>query len=151
MKVNLMRPFGAFSGKMAKLVYYIDKFTGEGYAREYVVPARTEQNTIIGETTRNLSVYYNNLSPEYLCDLKNYADRLNTILMGHGTRLNGPSMNLKMMYLLKKALPGVNLQTITPQEVYDNDLPVKTIMEAVETGLIPVVPRYEELDHPIVA
>ncbi len=150
MKVNLMKPFGAFSGKLDELVYYVDKFTGKGYARDYVVPKHSEQNTIIGNTTRHLSQYYKDLSPDYLCDLRNYADRLNVMLMGHGTRLNGPSMNMKLMYMLKKALPGIDLQTITPQEVFDNDLPVKTIKEAVETGLIPMVPRYEEFSHLIV-
>ena len=150
MKVHLAKPFNAFSGKMEGLVYYVDKFTGKGYCRDYVVPERTNQNTNIGNTTKNLSVYYKSLSVGYVRDLKNYADRLNMMLIGHGTRVNGTSMNIKMMYLLKKALPVLDLSTITPQQVVDLELPIRTIREAVESGLIPMVARYEELDSWIV-
>jgi hypothetical protein len=71
-------------------------------------------------------------------------------MIGHGTRVNGTAMNIKMMYLLKKAVPTINLMTITPQEVVDLELPIRTIREAVESGLIPYVARYEELDSWIV-
>ncbi|MDP8231894.1 MAG: hypothetical protein P9L91_04400 [Candidatus Zophobacter franzmannii] len=150
MKVHLAKPFNAFSGKLAGLVYYIDKFTGMGYCRDYVIPERTVNNTNLGNRTRNLSVYYKNLSVGYVRDLKNYADRLNMMLLGHGTRVNGTSMNIKMMYLLKKAVPAIDLMTITPQEIVDMALPIRTIREAVDSGLIPHVARYEELESWII-
>jgi hypothetical protein len=54
-----------------------------------------------------------------------------------------------MLYRLRKAVPTVNLVTITPVDVVAGELPVRTVREAVEYGILPIVSRYEELDHPI--
>jgi hypothetical protein len=55
-----------------------------------------------------------------------------------------------MMHNLKREIPAVNLLTITPEIVVDADLPMKTISEAVESGLLPVVRRYQNLESFIV-
>ncbi len=150
MKVSVAKPFVGFSGKLSELVYYIDKFTGTMYCRDYVVPHKTINNTNLGNRTKNLSLFYAAASPGWVSDIKNYADRLNIIIMGHGTRLNGFSMLLKLMYILGHAIPDLDLRTVTIEEIIERGIPITTIREAVEAGIIPMVPRFEELINQLV-
>ena len=138
------------SGRLDDLVFCVDKKTGVVWVRDYVVPERTEQNTRMGLTAKNLGVFKNTVSSGYFADLKDYSDRYNLSTLGESGRLNCFSALNKMMYALKRAYPSIDLTTITPQFVIDNDLPIKTIAEAVENKLLPAVKRYEELVNTIV-
>ncbi len=150
MKIKYMKGFKAFSGKMDELVYCVEKSSGAVWAREYVLPRLTENNRNMGLRSSNLSRFYLSVSPGYKQDLEDYSDRLNLLTVGTGHRCNASALVNKIMYALKRKLPELDLTTITPTQVMQIGLPVRTVREAVEAGLIPIVPRYDELENLII-
>ncbi len=151
MKIKLACWIKSVSGKLDDLVFCVDKKTGNVWVRDYVVPARTAQNTLMGLVSKNLAVYKQNVSAGYFSDLEDYSDKYNLATLGQPGRLNSASTLNKMMYALKRAYPAIDLVTITPQYVVDHSLPIRTIAEAIENNLLPQVPRYDELVHLIVS
>jgi hypothetical protein len=85
------------------------------------------------------------VSEGYSYDLKDYADRYNLATLGYSGRVSCYTVLTRMMYALKVAVPDVDLKTITPQDVVDMDLPVKTVYEAIENGLLAPVKREQQL------
>ena len=150
MKVVFNSCVSSMSGRMGDLVFYRDKKTGKTYAREYVVPALTQHNHDMGNIAKNLGVFYHALNPDYISDIKDYTDRRNLITLGAGNRQNCYSIFTKLMHNLANEFPIVDLHTVTPQFIVDNALPLRTIAEAVESHLLDIVQRYEELDNWIV-
>jgi hypothetical protein len=53
------------------------------------------------------------------------------------------------MYALAKAMPEIDLGTLTREEIYQQDLPCISIKRAVEAGLLEKVDNYQRLDKPI--
>jgi hypothetical protein len=149
MKVNYMIPVKGLSGKKDLLVYYVDKESGTAYCRDYVIPEETENNRNMADISTNIGLFYHSVSGGYISDLKNYCDRYALMVRRSIGRLNSNTALIKMLYRLRKAVPTVNLVTITPVDVVAGELPVRTVREAVEYGILPIVSRYEELDHPI--
>ncbi len=150
MKVKLACWIKSVSGKLDDLVFCVDKKTETVWVRDYVVPELTEQNHLMGSIAKNLGLFRRDTSEGYFADLKDYSDRYNLSSLGQSGRMNCYAAHLKMMFALKKSTPEVDLLSITPQDVIDNDLPVKTIAEAVENKLLPSVTRFEELTNLII-
>jgi hypothetical protein len=46
-------------------------------------------------------------------------------------------------------MPEVDLRTISRETIYQNDLPCKSVKQAVEAGLLPVVKGYERMNAEI--
>ncbi len=149
MKVKLAAWIKSMSGRLDDLVFCVDKKTGNVWVRDYVVPERTEQNTRMGLSAKNMAVFRQNINEEYYSDLEDYSDRYNLQSLGQSGRLNGYSVLNKMLYALKRAYPTIDLTTITPQFVVDHNLPIRTVAEAIEHGFLPPVPRYDEFVNPI--
>jgi len=56
----------------------------------------------------------------------------------------------KLMFAMQKAMPEtVDLKTITREQIYEQNLPCKTLKAAIEFGLLPAVKDYEYWDKPI--
>jgi len=130
-------------------VYCQDKKTGVVWVREYVEPEITDHNHYIGSVSKNLGVFFKSVSVGYMQDLRDYADRYNLMTLGEAGRATAYALLYKMMYALKKEMPTIDLMTITPADVVADDLPVKTIRDAVESGLLPEVDRWEGLGNTI--
>ena len=150
MKVKFVSCVSGLSGKMEEYVMCIDKKTGAVWMREYVKPETTEHNHHVGSVAKNISLFKSAVSDGYLEDLKDYADRYNLATMGQPGKLTGYTSLLKMLYALKKAIPVVDLLTLTPQDVVDSDLPIKTVKEAIQNGILPFIQRNTTLDAWIV-
>ncbi len=150
MKSYLAFPFKSLSGKHGKLVYCCDEDGNIMWVREFVMPEITDHNHYMGDVSKNIAVYKTHLNPEYIDDLKDYTDRYN---LSHTHKCRPPSyasLLMKMMFKLKKDGYPVDLTTVTPEVVVDMDLPIRTVSEAVDNGLLPMIPRYEDLTHWIV-
>lgn len=52
---------------------------------------------------------------------------------------------MKVMFAIAKAYPGINLKTITKEEIYTLDLPCIYVYRLVEAGLLPPVKGYQTL------
>ncbi len=58
------------------------------------------------------------------------------------------NLYVKMLWDMQKA--GLaDLKTLTRQQIYDGDLPCKSVKSAVEAGLLPEVLNYQSLDNNI--
>ena len=55
-----------------------------------------------------------------------------------------------MMWNMQKTMPDqVDLKTITKEQIYDNNLPCKTLKQAIEAGLLPEVEGYQRWNKQI--
>ncbi|MBN2828907.1 MAG: hypothetical protein JXR56_01150 [Candidatus Cloacimonetes bacterium] len=149
MKVVLSYPFLTLKGTRAKSVYYHSKNSYCVTMREYVVPTPTENNEHFGSKSANLGAFYRGVEADYHYDLSNYARSYNIEYMDPYCYYQAYSVFIRMMSALGKAYPEIDLKTITPAEVVSQGLPVVTLAEAIEAGLLPVVPDYRYLNHPI--
>jgi hypothetical protein len=147
MKVKFIKGFSGLSGKMDELVLCIEKKSGACWVRDYVKPRETEHNHEVGNATRNMGVFKSAVSSGYFNNLKDYADRYNLHTLGISKRLNSFTTLMKALYILKDAVPEVDLLTITPEEVVANEYPLRTVKEAIEYGLLPSIPRCDDLDN----
>ncbi len=150
MKSYLGFPFKSMSGKHGKLVYCCDEDGNIMWVREFVMPEITEHNHYMGNVSKQLAVFKSLLNPEYINDLKDYTDRYK---LSYRHKCRPPSYSAllrKMMFQLKKNGYPVDLLTVTPQVVVDIGLPIRTVKEAIENELLPMIPRYDDLTHWIV-
>ncbi len=58
------------------------------------------------------------------------------------------NLYIGMMWVMQKA-GLVNLKTLTRAQIYANNLPCKSVKDAVEAGQLPAVTNYETLDNGI--
>ncbi len=149
MKAKFMKGFIGLSGKLDELVYCIEKKSGAVWTRDYVIPRKTAHNREIGSSGKNIGVFWKSVSEGYMDDLKDYADRYNLATIGYGGRISGYTALMRMLFTLKQAIPSLDLKTITPQDVVDMDLPIKSVWEAIQNGVIAPVKRGEQLDNRI--
>jgi hypothetical protein len=150
MKVKFVSCVSALSGKMEEFVMCIDKKSGTVWMREYVKPETTAHNHMVGSIAKNAGLFKEGVSTGYMDNLMDYADRYNLATLGQTGRVTGYTTLMKVLYALKKAIPGVDLLTLTPQDVIDSDLPIKSVREAIANGLLPFIQRYLDLDADII-
>ncbi len=150
MKLSLLPLLTGLSGRLGKLVFCIEKSSGACWTRYYVYPELTEHNHNIGSVGKNMSIIYHSANIGYIEDLKNYVDRYNLSGFGSNGRLRAFTCFTKMLYNLKKSHESVNLKTLTIEQIMNDDLPVRSIKEAIDNQLLPAVSRYQELNVLIV-
>ena len=150
MKLSLLPFITGLSGRLGKLVFCIEKKSGACWSRIYVKPELTENNHEFGSASKNLSNIYHQASEGYIEDLRNYSDRYNLNSDKISRGLKAYTSFTKMMYALKRTHPAVDLRTLSLEEIMEEDLPVRSVKEAVDNELLPAVKRYEELNCSIV-
>jgi hypothetical protein len=145
MKVFFKNNIMAYSGKCDGLVYYYNSKLGRMMTRKWVTPKTSSQNILFSQISANLKAL--NLSESYKQDLRDYTIRYST-LKEFQTKpcLNWHSVFTKIMWAMKDAL-GLDLTTITREQIETDNLPCRTVKQAVEAGYIPVVRNYERLDN----
>jgi hypothetical protein len=148
MKVGFQYGIGGYSGKLDGLVYYYDKVGGRVYARKWVYPRLTQENERIGIISDNLFAL--KPSDAYKDNLRLNVTRYNALKSAeHKPVRSWVNIYLKMMYNMAKLMPEVDLRTISRETIYQNDLPCKSVKQAVEAGLLPVVKGYERMNAEI--
>ncbi len=78
---------------------------------------------------------------DYLVDLKENDESI--------TWLNWHNVYVKMMWNLAANYPSVNLETITREQIINEDLPCKSVKEAIDAELLPEVQGYNQYSSPI--
>lgn len=58
------------------------------------------------------------------------------------------NLYISMLWTMQKA-GMADLKTLTRQQIYDNNLPCKSVKSAVQAGLLPAVLNYQALDNGI--
>jgi hypothetical protein len=139
MKVLFKNLLKAYSGHCDGLVYYYNPLVDKILCRRYVKPRASSGNARFIEINRRLKEL--SPSPEYLSDLRYYA----ALASDRKQHLNWRNVYLKMMFALQREL-GTDLATLTKAQIYDQSLPVKSVREAIEAGLLEPVVDYLRLD-----
>ena len=56
---------------------------------------------------------------------------------------------LKLMFAMEKANPAVDLTALTREQIYVDDLPCKTVKNAIEAGFLPAVDCFQRFTREI--
>jgi hypothetical protein len=147
MKVKFKFGIKTYSGTVNDMTYGSYRNDNLCIGREYVYPKITENNTQKGLIVKNLSKQYHLLNPDYLADLKTYAER--------NGRENVPktkliptafALFLKMMYAWYESDPEhIDLTAVTLEDAVSADADVRTIARAVEAEFLPYVSVSDDL------
>jgi hypothetical protein len=138
MKVLFKNLLKAYSGQCDGLVYYYHPRLNRVICRRHVIPKSTPQNArlkLVSARLRTLQI-----SAEYITDLRYYA----ALISERGKYLNWRNVYLKLMYALQR-LYGVDLSTISREQIAEQELPCRSVKHAIEAGLLAPVPGYQRL------
>ncbi|HPI25495.1 MAG TPA: hypothetical protein PLO57_03445 [Candidatus Cloacimonadota bacterium] len=136
MEVVFKNMLKAYSGKCDGLVYYYNSRLGRVLCRKHVIPRQNTHNRRMAAISRNLKAL--NPSPEFRQDLKLYA------ALYQDAPLSGQNVYIKLMYALARVY-GVDLATLTREQIGDQELPCATVKQAVDAGLLAPVQGYDRL------
>lgn len=142
MKVQIKTPERIYTGTCDGLVYYYDPTLDKMLCRRWVKPKSTPQNIYLANTMKNLQKLQP--SEEFRNDLRYYL----LFAPGKGKRLSWQNLFVTLMHALKREY-GVDLRTLSREEIYQHDLPCQSVARAVEAGLLPPVINYQRLNHQI--
>jgi hypothetical protein len=147
MKVIFKNMIQAYSGKCDGLVYYYNRRLGRMCVREYVKQKPTAQHGRFAAISSNLKSL--DLSDGYKQNLKDYTELYLRRHDNHRLPVsNWYNVFMMLMYAMAKEL-GLDLATLTRNQIETEDLPCRTVKQAVEAGYIPAVLNYERLDDPL--
>ncbi len=146
MKVNFKWGLTGYSGTSNDAIYYYNPRLKLCLMRDYVSPRLTENNERTTSIMTNLKAL--NPSEGYRRNLMDYVMYYNDSKdYGHKPMNAWNNAWLKLIFAMQKALPGqVDLKTITRQQIMDEELPCRTVKDAIEAGLLPYLPDYERWD-----
>ena len=145
MKAHFKYMVKGYSGKCDGLVYYYNSRLGRTLARKNVKPQLKEQHIRIGEVSQNLINL--NVSEGYKHDLSKYAQAYSKArIKGKLGMNNWYSLFLKLMWAMAKQM-DINIATVTREQIETDNLPCRTVKQAVEAGLITLVRGYDMLTN----
>lgn len=148
MKATFEYGFRGMSGKRDDSIFYYHSKRQVCLVRakpKFEPNARTEKMKII---MKNLSLL--NPSQEYKQDFIDYLDDYNSLKENRGNQLiSWSNLYMKVLYKMAKVNPAVNLQTLSREQIYSDNLPCKSVKDAINAGLLPMVVGYERFNKPI--
>jgi hypothetical protein len=149
MKVYMKRNLAGYTGTVDQAIYYYNPKLGVTLMRPYVYPKLNQNNERIVSIMANLKLI--NPSEGYRNNLRDYVMYYNDSKdYGHRPLSSWNNVWLKIMYAMQKANPEtVNLRTITREQIYEQNLPCKTLKDAIDAGLVPAVTDYKHFNKPI--
>lgn len=147
MKVLFKNLIGGYTGKVDDLVIYYDRRLNKVIIRQKAKVHLTERHRNFGTASRNLKALQPSL--RYKDDFRTYTDLYMRLRVNYDQPVsNWYNLFLKMMYKLAE-LYGIDLLTITREQIYDQALPCISVKTAVEAGLLPAVRDFQRLDNQI--
>ena len=159
MKVYYKNLIKAYSGEFDDLIYCYNPRLQCYYARHYSRRRQTAQNQLYANIAKNMKRL--SPSPEYRQDLTNYVNAYNSKKEYREHPFNNwYNAFTKLMWKMSKtyALNGtpltdnsipIDLSTLTREDIIENNLPCRTVKQAIEAELLPVVPGYEFYNNEI--
>jgi hypothetical protein len=145
MKPTFKNMIMSYSGKCDGLVYCYSTRYKKQYVRKYVVGEPTAQNGKIKAVSQNLKSL--NLSTGYKQDLFHYTERYMSRKEKDRKNVgNWYNVFTMIMWAMAKQL-HLDLATLTREQIETDNLPCRTVKQAVEAELIPPVLDYEWLTN----
>ena len=149
MKVVFKNMVHGYTGKSDDMIFYLNKRTGQIYARR-----RFTFKNHPGQPAFRLAqkqIYAIHPSEDFKYNLYDYCLSYNDLPQNRENQLfSWCHVYNKMMWNMQKAMPDqVDLKTITKEQICDNNLPCKTLKQAIEAGLLPEVEGYQRWNKQI--
>ena len=143
MKPTFKNMIQGYSGKCDGLVYYYNHKLRRTICRVHVVGRATEQQGKMKAVSQNLKAL--NVSEGYRQDLKIYTCLYSTYYRKGMINLYGWfNAYVMIMWTMAKQM-DINIATLTREQIENDNLPCRTVKQAVEAGLIPLVRDYQIL------
>ncbi len=115
-------------------------------ARRYVYPKLSEQNSSFA--ARNKNLFQLKPSDGYKADCQAYIRAYLSTPEGQDQAMRSwNNLYVKLMSALGKKYPHINLNTLTRDEIFAQQLPCISIKRAVEAGLLPRVKGWNKLSN----
>jgi hypothetical protein len=135
----------AYRGTCDGLIYYYNPRLDRVLVRPYVKPRPTEHSRRFGRIASNLRALQP--SPGFKGDLSVYVDVCNRRTANADVILqNWYNAYTRLMWNLQRSAPEyIDLETLSREQIYANDLPCLSVRRAVEAGLLAPVNGYELL------
>ena len=146
MKAKFTYGIGSYSGKLDGVVFCHYRREGVVLVRKYRYPTIVENNHKLGSITANLHA----LKPSdgYKNDMRDYLGRYNALKQNEGRYVRSwVNLYIKLMRDMAKQDNSIDLQTLTREQIYTQDLPCISVKRAVEAGLLPQVYDWEHYDR----
>jgi hypothetical protein len=149
MKVKFKNMLQGYVGKADDMIFYLNKRTGKLYARRSFTFKKHPAHS--GFRTAQKQIYAIGPSDEYKYNLLDYCQGYNELPQNAEKPLTSwCHVYNKLMWAMQKALPEtVDLKTITREQITAQNLPCRTLKDAVEAGLLPMVDGYQRWDKQI--
>ena len=145
MKVRLKWGLGSFSGYMDEAVFIHNRHTGLCYMRKYTYPKRNPSADRMKLVMANLKLIQPSLG--YKRNFFDYTISYNELKENELRHMQcWNNLYLKMLFAMQKSIPGIDLATLTRQDIYDQNLPCISVKAAIEAGLLPAVKDYQRFD-----
>ncbi len=147
MKATRANLLGEFTGKLDDLIYYRRKPGGKIYVRKQFKFKNHPGQP--GFASAQKAIYALQPSEAYKRDLKDYLTLYNKLAStAENNAQSWTNIYNKLMFTMQKKLP-LQLKNITRAQIEQQNLPCRTVKEAVEAGLLPEVKDYERFTSPI--
>jgi len=142
MEVTFKNMLHAYSGKCDGIVYYYNRRMNKVIARRLPETKIHRQNLELSAISTNLKKLH--VSEGYRGNLKVYTEMSRLSSGGSQSFYSWSNAYMKLMFALAKEY-ALDLKTITRGQIYDDMLPCISVKTAVEAGLLPPIPGYENL------
>jgi hypothetical protein len=145
MKVKFKNLIAGYTGKADDSVIYLHKETGQFIVRRRPKVTLNPQNHDISNTSSNLR----KIQPS-----EAYKNNLRTYIFAYRQArirdrkhfISWSNVFYALLYEMQRQYPEqVDLKTLTREQIYDQDLPCKSVAGAVAAGLLPQVKDWEML------
>jgi hypothetical protein len=144
MKVLFRNLIGGYTGKADNMILYYDRRLNKVIIRQAPEVKLTDKHEAFGNVSKNLRKI--NPSNGYKDDFKTYTDLYSRLRANYNHPVsNWYNLYLKMMYGMTKANPLIDLKTISREQIETENLPCRTVKQAIEAGLLPPVRNYHNL------
>ncbi len=147
MKVKTDFGVQGMRGKMGKLIFYklpnSDVTITRSMPVHFTEAAQHNDYRLIAQNLRDIqpSVAFKNDFKVYTSLYKDLPDAKKSVSGWY-------NLYISMLWTMQKA-GMVDLKTLTRQQIYDDNLPCKSVKSAVQAGLLPAVLNYQLLDNGI--
>lgn len=144
MKTTFKYNLQGLTGKMDDRIFYYHPGKREVYVRRYVKPERNPPAARLQTVMQNLKLIQP--SAAYIRDLKDYLILYNKLSENQNAQvITWMNLYLKIMFGMQKIFPEVDLSTLSREQIYMQQLPCRSVCEAVSAKLLPAVRNYRRL------
>lgn len=148
MKVIFKNMINGYTGNADDYVMYFNRRINKVIMREKPVYHNHPAHPGFKAVMANFKAL--NPSPAYREDCIRYIQAYNELVGNSKPHIvTWSNLFQKIMWMMKRIMPEVNLATLTKEQIYTLDLPCVTIKKAVETGILLKVKGYTGLNHQI--